>query len=193
MRVRPSSYCLLNGKSLRRSKPFACKCFKGKLIQCHWFRHNELKHVTKLVISSYQMCFVPQSFTPWTEERNRRRVSLHQRWTQHDFRTDGEILQEVTHWERLQTWHRGISSLWSLNAFSNYYSLLYPNAFQQTLSFCLSAGCGLKSAKVPQSVSRRVSSIGTCLYKLWNNQAGPFYVTLCIGTYLKERLHIFSC
>lgn len=138
------------------------------------------------------MCFDPQSFTPRAEERNRRRVSLHQRWTQHDFRTDREILQEVTHWERLQKCHWGISSVWSLNGFSNYYSLLDANAFQQTLSFCVSAGRGLKSAKVPQSVSRRVSSIGTCLYKLWNNQAGPFSVTVCIGTYyLKVCLHTY--
>lgn len=30
MRARPSLYCLLNGKSLKRSKSFACKFFKGK-------------------------------------------------------------------------------------------------------------------------------------------------------------------
>ncbi len=38
-----------------------------------------------------------------------------------------------------------------------------------------SAGQGLKSARVIQSVSRRVSfSIGACLYKLWNNHDFPF-------------------
>lgn len=70
--------------------------------------------------------------------------------------------------------------------------LVWPSVFnlyalQQPLSFCFSAGHGLKSARVIRSVSRRVSfSIGARLYKLWNNhdsQAGWFYVTVCIMKY----------
>lgn len=43
-----------------------------------------------------------------------------------------------------------------------------------------SAGQGLKSARVIQSVSRRVSfSIGACLYKLWNSHDFPSRSILC--------------
>lgn len=138
---------------------------------------EKLKYVmflTKCVFSS-------QSFTPWAEDWIRGRVSLHQRWTQNDLRTGSEILQEVTQRERCQKCHWGTLS----NLAKFFICFLY--ALQQTISFCFSAGHGLKSARVIQSVSRRVSfSIGARLYKLWNNhdsQAGRFYVTVCIMKY----------